>query len=91
VFDKDKRILEEKIAIKPVAVYEDTRVLCALVSENVGVGICFKQQLEKCSCDVLEMALDGVDMPKMVVRLLYNKEAITKPAKAFIDMVKNKE
>jgi len=89
IFEKGRSTVSTKIKACPYVTVEGVGEMVALVREGAGVGICFDADLMDVKMDELvKLDVGSIGFESRVLRLVYNKAALTKSAKVFIEILK---
>ena len=86
-----KLLKDEGIKLKPFITIETTEMLIDAVKKNMGIGYVIRNAIEEeLKNDELEEIKVNIQLPKLLLNLVYIENNLTNIPKVFMEEIKNK-
>ena len=86
-----KLLKDEDIELKPFITIETTEMLIDAVKKNMGIGYVIRNAIEEeLENDKLEEIKVNIQLPKLLLNLVYIENNLTNIPKVFMEEIKNK-
>ena len=85
----EKLLLDNNIKYKCGLSVDTTDLIISAVKRNLGLGYVVKESVKEELNDGTLVAIDaGIELPKLYINLVYNKEYLSFPAEKFLNNIK---
>ncbi|MCL2846446.1 MAG: LysR family transcriptional regulator [Firmicutes bacterium] len=84
IFQTSNKHYEKYVTAKPFSSVTNIEMMTALAGAGLGVGICLDEHVTTTPVGIRVVTANDVGLPPVTLRCAYNKDALTKPTRAFI-------